>query len=82
MATKTATDYEATSCDNEIATSDVAPILDIVTFMKQPITEMDFLDEELNYLVTCLVLCMFSSTRNGQLTNILHIFIYRCLNSF
>ena len=46
MVMKTVTKDEAASHDDEIATSGVAPIGDIATFMKQPFTETDFFDEK------------------------------------
>ena len=45
MAMKTVTDDESASHDDE-ASKDVAPIVDIATFMKQPFTETDVLDDE------------------------------------
>ena len=47
MAMKTVTKVEEASNDDEVATSDIAPILDIATFMKQPFTETDFVEEKL-----------------------------------
>ena len=38
MAMKTITKNEAASNDDEVATRDVSPIVDIATFMKQPFT--------------------------------------------
>ena len=46
ISMKTVTKDEAASHDAEVATSDVVPILDIATFMKQPFTETDILDEK------------------------------------
>ena len=43
---KTVTKDETASHDHEVETSDVAPIVDIAIFMKQPFTETDFLDEK------------------------------------
>ena len=71
MLMKTVTKDDAASRDDKIVSSDVAHIVDTVTVLKQPFTETDFLDE--NYHMTCSVLCMYSSTRNGQLTNVLHL---------
>ena len=43
---KTVSRDEAVSHNVELALSYVAPIVDIITFMKQPFTEIDFLDEK------------------------------------
>ena len=44
ISMKTVTKDEAAIHDDEVATSDIAPILDIATFMKHPFTESDVLD--------------------------------------
>ena len=44
---------------NDVATSDLVLIVDTATFMKQPFTETYFFDEEVNYHMTCSVLCIF-----------------------
>ena len=46
MVMKTIIKEEAASHDDEEALSDVAPIADIATFMKQAFTETDFIDEK------------------------------------
>ena len=46
MAMKTVANDEAASHDDKAAPSGVAPIVDIATFMKQPFTETDFLDDK------------------------------------
>ena len=43
---KTGTKDEAASHDDEVAPSDIVPIVDIATFMKQQFTETIFLDEK------------------------------------
>ena len=37
---------KAVSLDDEVSTSDIAPIVDIAAFMQHPFTEIDFLDEK------------------------------------
>ena len=37
---------EAASQEDGVALNDIAPVVDIPTFMKQPFTEIDFLDDE------------------------------------
>ena len=73
MAMETVTKNKAASNDEEIVPSDVGPIVDIATFMKQPFTKTDIW--AVNYHMTFSVLCMFSSTKNGQLTNILRFLL-------
>ena len=46
MEMKTITKDEATSHDDEVVPSDVAPIGDMATYMQQSFTETDFLDEK------------------------------------
>ena len=46
MTLKAVVEDEAASQEEGVALSDVAPIVDIQTFMKQPFTEINFLDDE------------------------------------
>ena len=46
VSMKAVTEDEPASHDDEVALSVLAPIVDIATFMKQPFTEVDFLEEE------------------------------------
>ena len=46
MTLKALTKDETASQEDGVALSDVAPIIDISIFMKQPFTEIDFLDDE------------------------------------
>ena len=71
IAVKTVTKGEAASHDDEVAPSDVAIIVDIATFMKQPFRDR-LSRREVNCHITCSILCMSSSTRNAPLRNILH----------